>query len=356
MNSNRLPSFKELCSSSINKSQPSFKPVNNHDDALKKLILALNKDILPQDSVQGLQNRDYILSRPDSPQERSSLDEPRLDPLADLQSGEKLFELLEAIQQASSVHQELVPYMDRINSDFILSLKNSANIEPENTRENEVFNLSFNHGQRQTFGNYSHISRSDLKAFLQSIPMQALSDCIKNIDILKETLSQWLNYREIKQRQSRRSLPLPVNKESCDHSQTSFPSGSKSLDEYSLSSNRSDSTPMFEAVSERSSASPRRKEKDLIDEIKAERKKEKLAALGISTDLRNSEFVQVCLQCDSDDTPEWRRGPYGPRSLCNACGLFYGKLIKKFGKEEAATVMRRRKEQGNGKDRRIPID
>ncbi|KAI8595339.1 hypothetical protein EDD21DRAFT_313521 [Dissophora ornata] len=28
-----------------------------------------------------------------------------------------------------------------------------------------------------------------------------------------------------------------------------------------------------------------------------------------------------CLSCDSSDTPEWRRGPDGPRTLCNACGL-----------------------------------
>jgi len=63
-----------------------------------------------------------------------------------------------------------------------------------------------------------------------------------------------------------------------------------------------------------------------------------------------------CQQCGSDDTPEWRRGPYGSRSLCNACGLFYGKLIKKFGYDEAAVIMLKRKDQGNGDDRRIPID
>jgi hypothetical protein len=26
------------------------------------------------------------------------------------------------------------------------------------------------------------------------------------------------------------------------------------------------------------------------------------------------------------ETPEWRRGPLGPRTLCNACGLIYAKL------------------------------
>lgn len=42
-----------------------------------------------------------------------------------------------------------------------------------------------------------------------------------------------------------------------------------------------------------------------------------------------------CSQCNSAHTPEWRKGPNGTRSLCNACGLFYSKLIKKFGPIDA---------------------
>ncbi|EGN95118.1 hypothetical protein SERLA73DRAFT_187434 [Serpula lacrymans var. lacrymans S7.3] len=38
---------------------------------------------------------------------------------------------------------------------------------------------------------------------------------------------------------------------------------------------------------------------------------------------------QTCLGCNATSTPEWRRGPMGPRTLCNACGLVYAKLIKK---------------------------
>ncbi|KAJ3540553.1 hypothetical protein NMY22_g4245 [Coprinellus aureogranulatus] len=42
---------------------------------------------------------------------------------------------------------------------------------------------------------------------------------------------------------------------------------------------------------------------------------------------------QKCLGCGATSTPEWRRGPLGPRTLCNACGLVYAKLIKKRVKE-----------------------
>jgi len=42
---------------------------------------------------------------------------------------------------------------------------------------------------------------------------------------------------------------------------------------------------------------------------------------------------QTCLGCKATSTPEWRRGPMGPRTLCNACGLVYAKLIKKRVRE-----------------------
>ncbi|KAH7186626.1 hypothetical protein DER44DRAFT_858810 [Fusarium oxysporum] len=36
-----------------------------------------------------------------------------------------------------------------------------------------------------------------------------------------------------------------------------------------------------------------------------------------------------CGRCSRIDTPEWRRGPDGARTLCNACGLHYAKLKRK---------------------------
>lgn len=46
-----------------------------------------------------------------------------------------------------------------------------------------------------------------------------------------------------------------------------------------------------------------------------------------------AEGGQTCLGCNATSTPEWRRGPLGPRTLCNACGLVYAKLIKKRNRE-----------------------
>ncbi|CAE6469751.1 unnamed protein product [Rhizoctonia solani] len=36
-----------------------------------------------------------------------------------------------------------------------------------------------------------------------------------------------------------------------------------------------------------------------------------------------------CHSCEISETPEWRRGPDGQRTLCNACGLHYAKLVRK---------------------------
>ncbi|RAL52912.1 hypothetical protein DM860_007680 [Cuscuta australis] len=39
-----------------------------------------------------------------------------------------------------------------------------------------------------------------------------------------------------------------------------------------------------------------------------------------------------CLHCDTDKTPQWRTGPMGPKTLCNACGVRYksGRLVPEY--------------------------
>ncbi|QLL30508.1 hypothetical protein HG536_0A03260 [Torulaspora globosa] len=68
---------------------------------------------------------------------------------------------------------------------------------------------------------------------------------------------------------------------------------------------------------------------------------------------KDEQSTTSCVHCGENSTPEWRRGPYGNRTLCNACGLFYRKLIKKFGVKDANLLMRFKK-QVNPEDRRVP--
>ena len=35
-----------------------------------------------------------------------------------------------------------------------------------------------------------------------------------------------------------------------------------------------------------------------------------------------------CLRCGTMVTPQWRSGPEGPRTMCNACGVKYRKELR----------------------------
>ncbi|CAL1378245.1 unnamed protein product [Linum trigynum] len=43
-------------------------------------------------------------------------------------------------------------------------------------------------------------------------------------------------------------------------------------------------------------------------------------------------IVRRCLHCGSEKTPQWRTGPMGPKTLCNACGVRYksGRLVPEY--------------------------
>ncbi|EGG18485.1 putative GATA-binding transcription factor [Cavenderia fasciculata] len=44
-----------------------------------------------------------------------------------------------------------------------------------------------------------------------------------------------------------------------------------------------------------------------------------------------------CVFCGTMETPEWRKGPGGHKTLCNACGLHYAKNLKREGANKSKT-------------------
>ncbi|KAK9382200.1 uncharacterized protein V2V93DRAFT_404213 [Kockiozyma suomiensis] len=46
-----------------------------------------------------------------------------------------------------------------------------------------------------------------------------------------------------------------------------------------------------------------------------------------------------CRQCGTSDSPEWRKGPAGPKTLCNACGLRWSKSVKRSKMSGASSVL-----------------
>lgn len=61
-----------------------------------------------------------------------------------------------------------------------------------------------------------------------------------------------------------------------------------------------------------------------------EQKKIKITLPGNPT--ATHEAVRKCLHCEITKTPQWRAGPMGPKTLCNACGVRFksGRLFPEY--------------------------
>ncbi|KAE7996974.1 hypothetical protein FH972_001650 [Carpinus fangiana] len=70
----------------------------------------------------------------------------------------------------------------------------------------------------------------------------------------------------------------------------------------------------------------------------AEHKKKKKIKLTVSSGPMEmnqnppSQAVRKCMHCEITKTPQWRAGPMGPKTLCNACGVRYksGRLFPEY--------------------------
>lgn len=51
--------------------------------------------------------------------------------------------------------------------------------------------------------------------------------------------------------------------------------------------------------------------------------------------------LTTCLHCGSHSTPQWRTGPMGPKTLCNACGVRYksGRLVPEYRPANSPTYV-----------------
>ncbi|WOG88024.1 hypothetical protein DCAR_0207257 [Daucus carota subsp. sativus] len=56
------------------------------------------------------------------------------------------------------------------------------------------------------------------------------------------------------------------------------------------------------------------------------------AEMNCSSPLQQQASVRKCLHCEITKTPQWRAGPLGPKTLCNACGVRYksGRLFPEY--------------------------
>ncbi|KAK8677292.1 hypothetical protein V6N13_142839 [Hibiscus sabdariffa] len=56
------------------------------------------------------------------------------------------------------------------------------------------------------------------------------------------------------------------------------------------------------------------------------------AAIADNSQNPTAQVVRKCLHCEITKTPQWRAGPMGPKTLCNACGVRYksGRLFPEY--------------------------
>lgn len=113
-------------------------------------------------------------------------------------------------------------------------------------------------------------------------------------------------------------------------------------------------TPSSTTIAKTKNKLSKKRKKSIADGSTQEYRRSLSQGLLLAETIRkNEQATTSCLHCGEASTPEWRRGPYGNRTLCNACGLFYRKLVKKFGVKDANILMRYKREI-NPEDRRVP--
>ncbi|CAI9776065.1 unnamed protein product [Fraxinus pennsylvanica] len=70
------------------------------------------------------------------------------------------------------------------------------------------------------------------------------------------------------------------------------------------------------------------------NKVKVENKKQESFSLQPSPVMvqNGAGMGRRCLHCQADKTPQWRAGPMGPKTLCNACGVRYksGRLLPEY--------------------------
>ncbi|XP_074379799.1 GATA transcription factor 5-like [Apium graveolens] len=62
---------------------------------------------------------------------------------------------------------------------------------------------------------------------------------------------------------------------------------------------------------------------------------------GILGDNNGQQQARRCTHCLSQKTPQWRAGPLGPKTLCNACGVRYksGRLLPEYRPAKSPTFV-----------------
>ena len=62
----------------------------------------------------------------------------------------------------------------------------------------------------------------------------------------------------------------------------------------------------------------------------------------------------VCTDCGTLDSPEWRKGPNGPKTLCNACGCEFDRVARVKCKLISSSALGKERKEETGRRRKCP--
>lgn len=97
------------------------------------------------------------------------------------------------------------------------------------------------------------------------------------------------------------------------------------------------------ARSKRSRAAPGDWSTRLLHLVASEKETPSQAATAVKKrEGANAECTgRKCLHCGAEKTPQWRTGPMGPKTLCNACGVRFksGRLVPEYRPAASPTFM-----------------
>ncbi|XP_027345946.1 GATA transcription factor 11 isoform X2 [Abrus precatorius] len=75
----------------------------------------------------------------------------------------------------------------------------------------------------------------------------------------------------------------------------------------------------------------------LLSSVNKKQREEDISLLTSKTETKRSSSQESvaprkCMHCEMTKTPQWREGPMGPKTLCNACGVRYrsGRLFPEY--------------------------
>ncbi|CAN6329985.1 unnamed protein product [Urochloa humidicola] len=72
-----------------------------------------------------------------------------------------------------------------------------------------------------------------------------------------------------------------------------------------------------------------------------DKKKKMIKKTYVSEEPSSQQAERRCTHCMSSKTPQWRSGPLGPKTLCNACGVRYksGRLLPEYRPANSPTFV-----------------